>query len=562
MRPLPTRLIHRWLPLWRRSLQFRLIVLSFGLVSVMSLGLFVSLERLVAAQANRLHEERVQQVSDQFRRSLVQEARRLLDLTELAASDADLQHAAYYHLYLQGERVHPQNALQKVADHLHLQPVLLVDERAPSVVAARGEAPKSHESESLPPLGVHVARHFDEDWLVARAPVQREGQIIASLVAYQQLDELYDRFAANNGSRLSLQWPATQDLVRLDPSLQAALPAISLNIDMPNAAEETLSLAKRVLAIALLITAILLAGALAWITRRELRPLTRLEKLAASIGAGHYGQQLAWSGDTEVGSLVRAFNTMSQQLQANRARALRLQQQERLAVIGRMAAQVAHDLNNPLSVITNTTRLLQRQWLQAQPAVVQDLDMIHHHAQRCSAIATELLQLGRPIRLSCVACDLNEALTTVVARFASSSGTSARFECSTPGRAVSVLVDPLQWERCVVNLLQNAVQACPEGRVRVELRTTAERVQVCVSDDGPGFDEQALQRLFEPFYTTKPEGSGLGLSIVQAIMQAHGGGVDIRAGSSTVCLWLPLAQPETTAGDDPQARAPANGERV
>jgi signal transduction histidine kinase len=193
-----------------------------------------------------------------------------------------------------------------------------------------------------------------------------------------------------------------------------------------------------------------------------------------------------------------------------------------------MAARVAHDINNPLSVIRGVAELQARQSERTQNAgALADSRLILHHIERCMRTVEHLLAYGRPVRLQRETVDLNAASADMVQRW-HAQHPEVTMEFDAADTAVMAQADPYQLERVFDNLFENARQAAPEGRIRVTLAKDGDWAEIHVRDSGPGFSADARAHLFEPFHTTKRGGSGLGLASCLTIMQAHGG--DIRLG--------------------------------
>jgi two-component system NtrC family sensor kinase len=245
-----------------------------------------------------------------------------------------------------------------------------------------------------------------------------------------------------------------------------------------------------------------------------------------------------------------------EELQRRRELAL---QREKLAEMGQLLAGVAHELNNPLSVVLGHTNLLQRH---PDPAVGRRAGIITTAAQRCSRIVRNFLALARqyppemtPVSLNAIATDTLELL-----------GYQLRVESIEVETRLDPELPPLagdahRLQQVLVNLVTNAYQALratPQPR-RLAVVTAhdpvRERVSVEVRDSGPGMAPETLERMFEPFFTTKPpgEGTGLGLPISLGIIQGHGGTLTARSapgGGTTFRIELPV-RTAPTAEDDP-----------
>jgi signal transduction histidine kinase len=271
--------------------------------------------------------------------------------------------------------------------------------------------------------------------------------------------------------------------------------------------------------------------------RWQLKPLSVLADASGAIGRGDFAQRVDTQGPGEIAQLAEAFNAMAGNLERLRELERKLAHQEQLSAIGRVAARVAHDINNPLTVIANTAQLA----LKPPPAdaqLAEDLRRIVHHGERCMRTLELLLDYGRPVRVQAAPLDLAELAREIGARW--------RVAVDAPD-TLPVEADRLQLEQLLDNLLTNARDAAgPNGVVRIEVERADGQARLTVIDSGPGFSPEARARLFEPFHTTKAGGTGLGLASALAIARAHGGEIEIGDGSGgRVAVLLPLLNRET-----------------
>ncbi|HQR30971.1 MAG TPA: ATP-binding protein [Anaeromyxobacteraceae bacterium] len=199
----------------------------------------------------------------------------------------------------------------------------------------------------------------------------------------------------------------------------------------------------------------------------------------------------------------------------------RLVRSEKLAGIGRLAAGVAHEINNPLAVILGYVRLMRKK---AEGPLAEELRIVEEEAVRARDIVEGLLDLSRPLPDPSPRVDLRELCDEVAERVAGAlPGEGAVIAVEGHGEAPGV---PSKLRQVLVNLVRNATEAAgPGGRVTVRVSAGGATARVEVEDDGPGIGEGAAARLFEPFFTTKARGTGLGLAVSRAIARAHGGDV-------------------------------------
>jgi signal transduction histidine kinase len=219
----------------------------------------------------------------------------------------------------------------------------------------------------------------------------------------------------------------------------------------------------------------------------------------------------------------------------------RLVQSEKLAGIGRLAAGVAHEINNPLAVILGYVRVLRRR---SEGQLAADLGVVEDEAVRAQEIVEGLLDLSRPLSAAREPVELEPLCREVVARLEESGRLSgATVEV---GGAARVEGHPQKLRQVVLNLVKNAAEAAgPGGRVVVRITAGPDGgALLAVSDSGPGLSPAARERLFEPFFTTKPSGTGLGLAVSLGIVQAHGGTLDVDVppeGGARFTIRLPAA---------------------
>ena len=255
-----------------------------------------------------------------------------------------------------------------------------------------------------------------------------------------------------------------------------------------------------------------------WVGRSVAVPVSRLREGAARLAGGDLDTRIDIDTPDEFGALARQFNAMTAALKDNQRA---LVENEKLAGIGRLAAGVAHEINNPLGVILGYARLLRKK---AEGAVAEELSIIEQETLRCQEIVEGLLDLSRPMNSPMHPVDMRRLCDDVVSRLAESRQLD-RIDVRVEGQA-TVRGQSQKLRQVVFNLIKNAVEAAGRGgRVQVRVGAGTASVEVAVADSGPGIRENARSRLFEPFFTTKAAGTGLGLAISRAIARAHGGDI-------------------------------------
>lgn len=526
---------------WRHSLLFTLLAASAASVALISALLFLGIDHFVSQRFSVLGAERLAQTEGQVRATVTRELDALRNLGELLSKDAELNNATYYHLYLEGEIEHPVAAVRRSAAAFHLDAARLWDVNGRLVAAAPSAEPPIAPPGELAQAASRVVWIDGQPWLSASAPLTRAGNTLALLWIGRPLSVvLAATFPPGSGVHVRLARPDTPPLgQRVQLTSQTDAP-IWLDVQLDDSVERALAAVKQLLAWLLLGAGVLLALLLGLTLRRQLAPLGRLTQAVAAVGRGEFARVEDVRGDSEIARLVRAYNAMTADLAKLRDLERRVQQQERLSAIGRMAARVAHDINNPLSVIRGVAELQARQSERAQDGTaLADARLILHHIERCMRTVEHLLAYGKPIRLQLETLDLNTACGDVARRW-HDHHPDVTLDFIPAECELRVQADVYQLERVLDNLLENARQAAPGGRIRVALTHGGDQAEIRVVDSGPGFTAEAREHLFEPFHTTKRGGSGLGLASCLAIVQAHGGAIAVGDGpTGEVIVRLP-----------------------
>jgi two-component system NtrC family sensor kinase len=311
------------------------------------------------------------------------------------------------------------------------------------------------------------------------------------------------------------------------------------------------------------------------------RPIRALIGAARAVGRGDLGQRIALVRQDEIGELAAEFNRMAENLQTANAELVRqaeerlrleqeIQQSQKLATVGMLAAEVAHEIGTPLNVISGRAEVLDRAVPSDHPER-RHLDVILSQAERIKGIIRALLDYTRPRRP-----DLRpEPILPIVGRVASllmerSQRRGVRLHLALPVGLPPVLADPEHLQQVLLNLILNALDASENGgTVRITVGTDPElapdgragilrgkadapTLSVHVIDEGKGLSAEDVNHVFEPFFSTKGrgQGTGLGLPIAEDIVRAHRGEIELLSipGKGTeVIVRIPLADTAAAA---------------
>lgn len=303
--------------------------------------------------------------------------------------------------------------------------------------------------------------------------------------------------------------------------------------------------------------AILAGGLILWFLNRRLvvKPVAALVAGTRRVGEGDLGTTIPVSGNHELGELAGAFNTMSQRLAETQRQ---LAQADKLASVGRLAAGVAHEINNPLTGVLSYASLLRKR-LDGDKDSCDDLDVIVRETVRCRGIIRGLLDFARPTPPARKPMDLNEVVRRAVSVVMTQlSLNQVDLSLDLAQELPVVQADANQIQQVAVNLLLNAGDAIngDGGTIRVTTRTGADgSVEMLVQDNGRGIPPEDLPRIFEPFYTTKgSHGTGLGLAVSWGIVEAHGGALEVQSDPDHgTCFTLRIP----SSGEPPEGASPA-----
>jgi two-component system, NtrC family, sensor kinase len=365
------------------------------------------------------------------------------------------------------------------------------------------------------------------------------------------------------------------------PASQRVLGVLDVQLSMA-AVDESLRVSERHMSVGLLATVaavLLLVGALLW--RFVLSPVRLLDAAMARVAVGDLDTPVPVTSNDEMGGLARSWNAMTDELrrtrgelvESNRTLERRVEEKtrqverahqqmmlvEKMASLGKLAAVVAHEINNPLAGIRTYARLLRRRGTAAGSPHDDEsdriLEMVDAEAGRCGDIVRNLLLFSRtsPARFAeADVAPLLERGRLLLRHQAELLGVT--LEVETAPNLARVECDAAQIEQMILALAMNALEATPTGgRVALGARPEGEGVALTVSDTGTGIPEADQGRIFEPFFTTKEAGKGvgLGLAVVYGIVTRHGGQIELvsRPGAGTVfTVHLPRHPPAPEAG--------------
>ncbi len=317
---------------------------------------------------------------------------------------------------------------------------------------------------------------------------------------------------------------------------------------------------------ALLIIALASAGGSAiaiilafYLARRISRPLGRLVSGTRRVARGDLSVRVPVAGRDEFAEVAQSFNSMMGELAGTQEKLIRSQ---RLAAIGQLAGSVSHELRNPLSVLRSSAYYLRSKLTEADEKVRKHLNIIEEEIGRSDQIVTDLLDFSRTKPPTLQRTFLNYIVEESLSRIEVPGNVTVELELAEGLPALRA--DTFQLEQVLMNLLTNAIQAMPAGG-GLTVRTTERDglLLLTVSDTGEGISAEHLNDIFEPLFTTKSRGIGLGLAVCRALVENHKGTitVDSTVGKGTTfTVTFPARPPAAEEGDEVDVTQGATGE--
>jgi len=380
------------------------------------------------------------------------------------------------------------------------------------------------------------------------------------------------------------------------PADQQILGVLDTNLSLAKADVQLAESSQRMIvytACALLLIAVL-TWSLVW--QVVARPVKALRQGTERLAQGDLGYQLEVESHDEIGELARSFNAMSAQLKSEHTENItwthtleeRVDQKtrelkrahehalhtEKMASIGKMAAVVAHEINNPLSGILTYAKLL-RKWINSDDAgksrqrdICDSLELIAAESRRCGDLVKNLLTFSRTTPMNLQRTSLNRVIEQALRLIQHQLDlANVQVQLQVDSSLPDVVCDGAQIEQVLLALMMNALDAMPQGGnlwVNMTLQPDENVVRIVIRDDGTGIAPEILPRLFEPFLTTKETGKGvgLGLAISRSILERHGGKIAVQSElgrGTTFTIVLPCEAEDQNHLPLPQIAAAVSG---
>lgn len=359
---------------------------------------------------------------------------------------------------------------------------------------------------------------FEDGYLVVSKEIELDRSKVGTVFVMSDLEELYDH----------LQWYANIALVIVVASFFAAF------------------------------------GLSARLQRTVSDPVLNLAETAKLVSdKKDYSIRAVKAGNDELGTLVDGFNGMLDQIQnrdaelreTNRMLEMKMKQlmeaqeellrQEKLAMLGQLSGSVGHELRNPLGVISNAVYFLQTVEAEADETVKEYLDIIKDEVTNSQRIVSDLLDFARTKTPQPQVISSRDLIEKSLQKCSIPENVTVKNELS--ATLPSIRVDPLQVSQVLLNIITNAAQAMPEGG-SIEIRgaeANGGALAISVKDTGTGISPEDIEKMFQPLYTTKARGIGLGMTVSKNLTEANGGTIGVSSKldeGTTVILTLPTSE--------------------
>lgn len=573
--------------LWNRlSIRYKIISIIVITILIVTVTILPAVSYVVRDALLKQQQNHLESVKNLVTKLFEDYQSKLTNYTKLFSNDREIKDSLFYHTELSGEREHPLRAITRLFKSFDVSTIEIGDARGRVVAVA--EAPDRYNDDRADDPLIKTALQgkvmsgimlTKQGFIIkASAPIfYNENQLIGTITAGILLDDsllskikqlsntdlvIVDSAGSVISSTLKTQGPPslTAGKTLSEKDLSGKLLIKFPLTDMSNAVignimiiqEDRLPgiIAKTHLTLLLLLLSISAGSVfvLFLVLNRVMRPVVKLREGAERIGKGEFGHRIEVVSKDEIGELSEGFNRMAANLEKMRSMEERLYQSERLAAIGKFAAGIAHEINNPIGNVIGIAKLRLKNT--EDTATREDLESIIKDSGRCASIIKDLLAYSRqsPPKKEISALDnlIDSAIKTVAHQ---ANAKHIEIVRETDSGLRNIRVDPLQMSQVLSNILLNAVQSI-ESSGSITLRTSVisdNMAEISISDNGIGIKDEIKDKIFYPFFTTKAvgEGTGLGLAISYGIVQNHGGEIIAESGKgngSTFRIRLPMGE--------------------
>jgi len=269
-------------------------------------------------------------------------------------------------------------------------------------------------------------------------------------------------------------------------------------------------------------------------------PLKKFEISAKEVSRGNLDTKISYKKNNEFGEFSNTFNSMIDSIKRNIDLEKDLVEDkiknEKLTAIGKMASRLAHDLRNPLSIISNEIEVIQLRDPNPNEKMKKSQDRIHRSIQRMTRQLEDVMDFVRTKPLD----NKNQSVGNLISSSIKSLVIPSEIKINLPENDCMMSIDSTQMGIVFNNLIYNSVQAIDKsGEINVKIFDNLENIAIEFQDSGPGIPEKNLETIFEPLFTTKQTGTGLGLVSCRTIVEQHGGTISAKNNPTTFTVMIP-----------------------
>ena len=278
------------------------------------------------------------------------------------------------------------------------------------------------------------------------------------------------------------------------------------------------------------------------------KPIHNVVNAARSVAAGDLSLELKTDRTDEIGELTHSFNYMVQKLREERELEEKLREAEHLSGIAQLAKGIAHEIRNPLNFISLSIDHIKKKYMPREDEEKVRFETlivsIKHEIQRLNKLVGDFLEYGKPMRLSLQVIDMGGLISEVLELVRAKAEKDSIIINYSDGNIPKLSVDPELIKTCIFNVILNAFQAMPAGgELTVLTKTSNGKAYIVVEDTGIGVAKENMEKLFDPFFSTKSTGLGLGLAMTKRVIEEHGGRADFQSTEgvgSVMTISLPI----------------------
>ncbi|MFQ3573003.1 MAG: HAMP domain-containing sensor histidine kinase [Thermodesulfovibrionales bacterium] len=291
------------------------------------------------------------------------------------------------------------------------------------------------------------------------------------------------------------------------------------------------------------------------LSRHYTKPIEKIAEATVRVAAGDLNQHINVKGNDEVAIMAQSFNLMVARLRETKSLKERLREAEHLSAIGQLSRTIAHEIRNPLNFINLSVEHMQDKFppedIDKQKKFRELINGIKQEISRLNKLVNDFLDYSRPMKLDVKKIDIKDLLDDIIALIWAKAEAEKVQIKRQDNVSVSLYLDVELFKSCVMNVISNAIQSMEsldsgaDKLLIIKTEVIEDHLVISFSDTGIGIDKNDIEKVFEPFFSTKPNGLGLGLPLTKRVIEEHGGRLEIiseKGKGTDVIFVLPITQ--------------------